>query len=763
VIDTLRSAALVGALLLGPAAALAQTPAGTSWPQEIQAAEGTIAVYQPQPEKLEGDTLSGRAAMSIDLEGRPESVFGVFWFDAKIATDSDAGSAQLRNVRVTNVRWPDSTEEGQLRFTLIVESALPAAGFRISLERLSASLADAEAARESLLELKSEPPVIVFRTELAVLLLYDGAPRFGVIDDTRYERALNTPFVVVRDKRNGECYLGGGAFWYRAMDPLGPWKPIAEPPKDLRELLPKPDPETPKPPSPPAIVVATEPTELVVTVGPPDFQSLPNGELLYVRNTETPWLRELATGDMYLLLSGRWFRARSQQGPWTFVRPDRLPASFKRIPPSSDIGGVRVSVAGTDEAEDAVLDAEIPQTGAIKRSEAKLEVRYDGAPRFEPIGGTRVSYAVNTGAQVLLIDGRYYACDNGVWFTATAATGPWGVADSIPDEDIQKIPPSSPVYNTTYVHVYESTPEVVYVGYTPGYMWSFPYYGVPVYGTGWHYPPYWGSVYYPRPPTWGFNVGYNPWTGWNVGLSWSNGFFTLGVGWSQGWQGGYPPYRCCAGWYGGGYRPPYAMHHGDINIGEINIGNSASAGNRAAIADRVASADPAAVEQARANVYNRTENRARNADAATAERNLQAARPAANRSNDVFADPAGNVARRSGDAWEVRQDGGWTRPSGTQPSSARATGTEPNRAAASDTPRSTTSPQATPQLPATSAGSRSPTASSQTPSHPATSQTQSRSVDQSSLNRSYDSRQHGAAREMRDAPMRAPMRPRGRR
>jgi hypothetical protein len=139
---------------------------------------------------------------------------------------------------------------------------------------------------------------------------------------------------------------------------------------------------------------------------------------------------------------------------------------------------------------------------------------YDGDPKFEKISGTKVAYAVNTGAQVLEIGGRYYAVDNGVWFTSSSAKGPWVVADSVPEDEISKIPPSAPVYNTTHVHVYQSTPEVVYVGYTPGYLWSFPYYGVPFYGTGWYYPPYWGSVYYPRAPTWGFHVGYNPWTGW---------------------------------------------------------------------------------------------------------------------------------------------------------------------------------------------------------------------------------------------------------
>ena len=64
-----------------------------------------------------------------------------------------------------------------------------------------------------------------------------------------------------------------------------------------------------------------------------------------------------------------------------------------------------------------------------------------------------------------------------------------------PAAEIYTIPPDCPVYNVTYVYVYSSTPDVVYVGYTPGYLWSFPYYGVPVYGTGWYYPGYYNQHY----------------------------------------------------------------------------------------------------------------------------------------------------------------------------------------------------------------------------------------------------------------------------
>ena len=106
------------------------------------------------------------------------------------------------------------------------------------------------------------------------------------------------------------------------------------------------------------------------------------------------------------------------------------------------------------------------------------------------------------------------------------------------------------MYNTQYVHVYETTPEVVYVGYTPGYLWSFPYYGVPIYGTGWVYPPYfYGPWYYPHPATYGMAVAYNPYYGWGVGMAWTAGFFTFGIMVGGGWGGywGHPPY-----WGGGG-------------------------------------------------------------------------------------------------------------------------------------------------------------------------------------------------------------------
>src|SRR6185295_13043852 len=446
----------------------------------------------------------------------------------KVDVDRDIGTAMLRDIVVTRTRWPESDPANEEKASITLTALMPKTGIPISLERLRASLATVEQDKKSVAGLKHDPPKIVVLQEPAELLLYDGDPRTIAIPNTEFERVANTPLAVLKDKKSGVYYLSGGKLWYSARDAKGPWAPIEKPPAEVAKLVPPDTSSIPAPAKPPKIVVATEPTELVWTNGTPSWQPVGTGELLYIANTENRVVREVKSGKVLVLLSGRWYAADSFDGPWTVVRPDQLPAAFKNIPPTSAIGDVRISVAGTPEAEDAMLDAQVPQTSAIERDKAKLEVKYDGEPKFKQIENTAVEYAVNTTSQVLRIKGKYYGCDQAVWFVADNATGPWKVADSVPMDEIKKIPPSEPVYNVTYVTVYESTPEIVYVGYTPGYVYSYPWYGVPIYGTGWYYPPYVTPyAYYPRPVTYGMSVSYNPYTGWGFGFTASNGFLTI--------------------------------------------------------------------------------------------------------------------------------------------------------------------------------------------------------------------------------------------
>ena len=209
---------------------VAFTTAGTAmaqpqWPQEISHQEATIVVYQPEPEKLEGNLLSGRAAISIEPTIGGPPIFGAMWFTARLFNEDGDDVITVKDFTVTKVTWPDSKDLGEQKFKYGVEAAVPESGFEISKQRLAASLKNAEVVRESLEQIKNDPPVILFRDELAVLLVFDGDPIFSDIENSDYERAVNTPFGVARNKKNGQCYMSSGKFWYQANNPLGPGRP----------------------------------------------------------------------------------------------------------------------------------------------------------------------------------------------------------------------------------------------------------------------------------------------------------------------------------------------------------------------------------------------------------------------------------------------------------------------------------------------------------------------------------------------------------
>ena len=210
-----------------------------------------------------------------------------------------------------------------------------------------------------------------------------------------------------------------------------------------------------------------------------------------------------------------------------------------------------------------MLDAQVPQTAAVARGEVDIDVEYDGEPNFEPVDGADLVYANNSGSTVIESGGLYYLVEDGVWYVSSTPNGPWEVSSQRPLQ-VASILPTSPVYNVKYVQIYDSTPDVVYVGYTPGYTGSYVYHNTIFYGSGWHYRP-WVSpyYYYPRHSTWGFNVGYNPWTGWGFGLSWGWGPFSVGFYSGGYWHHDhYWHHRYYGHWGPRGYRPRHYGHRG---------------------------------------------------------------------------------------------------------------------------------------------------------------------------------------------------------
>ena len=131
----------------------------------------------------------------------------------------------------------------------------------------------------------------------------------------------------------------------------------------------------------------------------------------------------------------RWYRALSLAGPWTFVASTALPASFKQIPPKGTPASVILaSVAGTPQAQEAVIANSIPQTASVLRVNGPTFTPvFDGAPTYRPIAGTSLQYVVNARIPVIVVNpASFYAVEAGVWFTAPGLTSPWVVATSVP-------------------------------------------------------------------------------------------------------------------------------------------------------------------------------------------------------------------------------------------------------------------------------------------------------------------------------------------
>ncbi len=137
----------------------------------------------------------------------------------------------------------------------------------------------------------------------------------------------------------------------------------------------------------PTIYTSQAPTELIVFKGQPDFVPIVGTQLLWASNTTSDILINTANSNYYALLSGRWFMAPGLSGPWTFVASNALPPDFAKIPPQSLAGAVLPTVAGTPQAQAAVIENSIPQTATVPLKngpEVHAELRRAAPIRADP-------------------------------------------------------------------------------------------------------------------------------------------------------------------------------------------------------------------------------------------------------------------------------------------------------------------------------------------------------------------------------------------
>jgi len=529
------------ALLLGSGAGVAAQQADPlGWPRYRLAPDGSqVTLYQPQVDSWQYYvTLDYHMAVEVFPPGATQGIPAALTLTSQTETDLGSGTVTLFNTKILSTTFPGSDSATMERVSAILGEMAPRGPITMTMNQILAyeekitppppvdSSAPPKVTRA--VPVVPTPPVIYYSNSPALLLMYNGKPTWGPVQGTDLLFAINTNWNVFHEENGTLYYMLGDTTWYQASSALGPWQPAVQPlPRSFWAMPNQPiwEPVLKNLPGKtitqaamPRIFSSTQPAEMILINGPTKFEGIPATDLVWVANTESDLFKDKGDDQWYFLVTGRWFRAKSLAGPWSYAG-DSLPPDFARIPPDSPRGNVLVSVPGTPQAQAAMHAAQVPTKAVLTRDSVTINVAYDGTPQFEPISGTSMSYAVNTTYEVVQVDTQYYACYNAVWFTAPTPDGPWVAADQVP-QVIYTIPPSSPVYNVTYVVVYNSTPTTVTYGYTAGYTGVYVVGGTVVYGTGYHYPPYYYyppayayPVYHPYPTTYGSAAYYNTSTG----------------------------------------------------------------------------------------------------------------------------------------------------------------------------------------------------------------------------------------------------------
>jgi len=727
--------------------ALAQAPAPTPppdpWPRVVDLAAGQVLVYQPQVNSWTDNQLAFRAALAYKADKANDQYFGTIVATTRTQVDRSSRTVIFEDLRISSIDFPTLPDRGaSLKADLTGQFAAHVR--TISLDKLQASLAAAGVTPRTVEVMNPAPRVIVSNSP-AILVPIDGPAVIKAVPSSRFSRVINTRALILQGGIENNFYLHVYDGWLSAAALAGPWSQSLRQPfgmDDLAQQLAKAGTvdllsggakANPKPSLAngiPAIYTSETPAELIVFKGQPDFVPVVGTGLLWASNTTSDVIIDTSSNLYYALLAGRWFRAPGLGGPWTFVASNALPADFARIPPASLAGAVLATVAGTPQAQAAVIENSIPQTATVPLTGGPtFTPTFDGAPNFVPVSGTALTYANNSDVPIIQVaPGAYYAVTAGVWFTAANVTGPWSVATSVP-ASIYTIPPSSSLHYVTYVKVYGTTPGYVFVGYTPGYLGTVvsPY-GTVVYGTGYAYTPWVGSVWYPPPYTYSVAATpvYNPYVGFSFGFAmglataaWTEPYWG-GAYYHPGYWGGYP---CCASasanvyghwgnttysgsrtWYGGGGVAGTTASGSYYNnrtgtSGTYNAGRQYNAwtGNATRGYDRTANtAAGGSANVARGSNYNtytgqRTAGNsvsATGAGGSTYQRSgATTAGPEGNAhvgegstynartgqtnnwgtasmGNNHYADVNGNVYRNTGDGWQSHSSSGWSSAGG---------------------------------------------------------------------------------------------------
>ena len=457
-----------------PPASLDISTATTAWPLMLSSENVTFEVHEPTLESWQDGVLIARCLVVAQPPGKQPPVNGLVVITGITQVDAAAGIVSLQDLKVKGTEFSGPADKTQgwqefLRFSLpdkIKTASLASlqSGQDVVKTRQQASAATDIAA-----------PAIIFSEKPAVLVYIDGDPRYVPVKSMNLTGVLNTRVLLLKDS-SGTLYLRLYDGWVSSKSLQGPWKVASRPPgadkveqaaraSDKVNLLPgKADAQgrsaTLSKGNLPSIIASTQPTALIVLDGKPRFVAIPGTTLQYAANTSAHLFKD-ESNAVYVRIHGNWFRAAAQTGPWQYVPIASLPAAFSAIPNDHPKGNVKASIASAKGQE----TPDSWNVVAADPSTAQLDYSMNGDPVLKPIRGTQLNFVANASVPIIQFDiNSWYAVQNGVWFFAKEATGPWKATKQVPPE-IYAIPPTSPIYHAIHSRVISSSTDVVYYGY----------------------------------------------------------------------------------------------------------------------------------------------------------------------------------------------------------------------------------------------------------------------------------------------------------
>jgi hypothetical protein len=196
-----------------------------------------------------------------------------------------------------------------------------------------------------------QSPQVFFAEAPALLVRIEGAPVYRHIAGTDLARLVNTSALIVRDP-GGILYLKVLDGWMESYDLTGDWSvsgvsPFGENRRVERAVVASTADRLDGRPSsaakaqtielintlddkPPTVFISTGPAALIVTDGPPRYETIPGTSLQYLANSHAKVFREPTDDEIYVRIDQAWYRAWTTDGPWESIPSDQLPTDIVR-------------------------------------------------------------------------------------------------------------------------------------------------------------------------------------------------------------------------------------------------------------------------------------------------------------------------------------------------------------------------------------------------------------------------------------------------